>query len=248
MHNERNKRIIRDEVLFRRLVYCIEKGTGPDQRRYLQENNLETNNAIGFRRIDNINTNLKDFVSTGEIGLIKFKRGSWQARAVIDHAKRTVYMIATERTLAAIPKNKNRKSPHYLQSMLYVMNGDCIAKERQMTLDDFGIPIFDSNVLEHDFHDISQGQFSREDDYKLYVISYHAERGEIKSISALLLSKEFYVVDEVSLMKYIKPDFAKLSEIDFTEVSSDDVEENREHLVTIRNGVKPRLRENEKKA
>lgn len=41
-----------------------------------------------------------------------------------------------------ILKKKNRENPHYLQSVLYVENKDCIAKERQMTLEDFGITIF----------------------------------------------------------------------------------------------------------
>ena len=62
----------------------------------------------------------------------------------------------TEGTLSRVPKKKNRENPHYLQSVLYVENKDCIAKERQMTLEDFGITIFDTDVLEQVFEKISQ--------------------------------------------------------------------------------------------
>lgn len=82
-----------------------------------------------------------------------------------------------------------------------------------MTLEDFGITIFDTDVLEQDFKKISQGMINVEEDYKHYIIAYKAENGEIKDIKLRFLDKDFNIVDEASLMQYIKPDFARLTDI-----------------------------------
>ena len=110
---------------------------------------------------------------------------------VIDRKEHITYSIMTEGTLSGVPKKKNRENPHYLQSVLYVENKDCIAKERQMTLEDFGITIFDTDVLEQDFKKISQGMINVEEDYKHYIIAYKAENGEIKDIKLRFLDKDF---------------------------------------------------------
>ncbi|MCM1124163.1 MAG: DUF5986 family protein [Eubacterium sp.] len=64
---------------------------------------------------------------------------------------------------------------------MYAENKDCIAKERQMTLQDFGITIFNTEVLEQDFEKISQGLIDRKEDYRHYIVSYIADYGEIRS-------------------------------------------------------------------
>ena len=71
-----------------------------------------------------------------DIDLVPFQRYGWSGRMVIDRKEHITYSIMTEGTLSGVPKKKNRENPHYLQSVLYVENKDCIAKERQMTLED----------------------------------------------------------------------------------------------------------------
>ena len=73
----------------------------------------------------------------------------------------------------------------------------------------------------------------REEDYRHYIVSYIANHGEIKSIT--------------SLMQYIRPDFAQLTNLD-SEAESEEYSHSKKSLVAIRSGVKPQLREIEKRA
>lgn len=243
----RNTQIVINDELLRRIVYCIEKAIGDDLRQYLRENYRETNNAVMLLRGDNINTNLRTNIVKDDVDLVPFQRYGWSGRMVIDRKERITYSIMTEGTLSSVPKKKNRKNPHYLQSTLYVENKDCIAKERQMTLEDFGITIFDADVLERDFDKISQGMINKEEDYKHYIVAYKVENREIRDIKLKLLDKDFNIVDEVSLIQYIKPDFAQLTDVRLTEVTDEDTKLDKKALVAIKSGIKPKLRELEKK-
>ncbi|MBO5033685.1 MAG: hypothetical protein J6D08_17725, partial [Lachnospiraceae bacterium] len=228
--------------------YSIEKAIGEDQQQYLRENQKETNNAIILLRGDDINTNLRRHIVKDNIDLIPFQRYGWSGRIIIDKTEHITYSIMTEGTLATVPRKKNRINPHYLQSILYAENKECIAKERQMTLQDFGITIFDTDVLEQDFEKISQGLIDREEDYRHYIVSYIANHGEIKSITLKFLDKEFNIVDEESLMQYIRPDFAQLTNMDSVKESDENNIQSRKSLVAVRSGVKPKLQEIEKRA
>lgn len=244
----RNIQIVVNDDLLRKIVYCIEKAIGDDLKQYLRENHQETNNAIILLRGDNINTNLRTHVVKDDIDLVSFQRHGWSGRMIIDRKEHITYSIMTEGTLSGVPKKKNRVHPHYLQSVLFVENKNCIAKERQMTLEDFGITMFATDVLEQDFKKISQGMIRVEEDYKHYIIAYKADNGEIKDIKLKLLDKDFNIVDETSLMQYIKPDFAQLTDVGLLEDIDEEVKPDKKGLVAIKNGIKPKLREIEKKA
>lgn len=244
----RNTKIFINETLLRKIVYCIEKGIGEDQQQYLSENHKETNNAIKFLKGDDINTNLRNHVVKDNIDLISFQRNGWYGRIIIDRKEHITYSVMTEGTLINVPRKKNRLNPHYLQSILYAENKECIAKERQMTLQDFGITMFDTDVLEQDFEKISQGLIDRKEDYRHYIVSYIANHEEIKSITLKFLDKEFNIVDQEPLMQYIRPDFAQLTSTFSETDSEEDSSNSKKNLVSIRGGVKPKLREIEKGA
>lgn len=246
LDESRNTKIFINDTLLRKIVYSIEKAIGEDQQQYLRENQKETNNAMILLRGDDINTNLRHHIVKDNIDLIPFRRYGWSGRIIIDRTDHITYSIVTEGTLATVPRKKNRINPHYLQSILYAENKDCIAKERQMTLQDFGITIFDTDVLEQDFEKISQGLIDREEDYRHYIVSYIANHGEIKSITLKFLDKDFNIVDEESLMQYIRPDFAQLTNTDPKTESKADNSHSKKSLVALRSGVKPKLREIEK--
>ena len=248
LDGNRNTKIDINDDLLRKIVYSIDKAIGEDQQQYLRDNHLETNNAIILLKGDNINTNLRHHVVKDDIDLVPFQRYGWSGRIVIDRKEHITYSIMTEGTLSGIPRKKNRVKPHYLQSILYVENKNCIAKERQMTLQDFGITIFDTDILEQDFDKISQGLIDMEGDYKHYIIAYNAENREIKDIMLKFLDRDFNIVDEASLMQYIKPDFARLTDIGPVEESNEDKKESKKGLVSLKSGLKPKLREVEKKA
>ncbi len=244
MDMNRVTKILINNDLLRKIVYCIEKAIGDDLRQYLRENHRETNNAIKLLRGDNINTNLRTHVVKDNVALVPFQRYGWSGRMVIDRKNHITYSIMTEGTLSSIPKKKNRETPHYLQSVLYAENKDCIAKEKQMTLEDYGITIFDADVLEQDFAKISQGVIDLGKGYKHYIIAYKALNGQIQDINLKLFDKDFNIVDQVSLMKYIKPDFAQLTDFEPSEDTEKVAKPSMRDLVAI----KPKLREIEKKA
>lgn len=249
MDIHRNKKIILNDDLLRKIVYSIDKAIGEDQQRHLNENHRETNNALRLLRGDDINTNLRNHVVKDDIDLIPFQRHGWSGRIIIDHKNYITYSVLTEGTLAVVPKKKHRENPHYLQSVLYVENGECIGQNRQMNLQDFGITIFDTEVLEQDFENISQGIISCDEDYKHYIISYIAEHREIKKITLKFLDRDFNIVDEVSLMHFVKPDFARLTDIGPVESTDEEIRKSNKGLLTVKKtGLKPKLREVEKKA
>lgn len=248
MDVNRNTQIVINDVLLRKIVYCIEKAIGDDLQQYLRENHRETNNALILLRGDNINTNLRNHVVKDDIDLVPFQRYGWSGRIIIDRREHITYSIMTEGTLSGVPKKKNRENPHYLQSVLYAENKNCIAKERQMTLEDFGITVFDREVLEQDFEKISQGMIDVVEDYKHYIIAYNAENGEIKDIKLKFLDKDFNIVDEASLRQYIKPDFARLTDVGPVDDTNEEKKSDKKGLVAIKSGIKPKLREIEKKA
>lgn len=245
---DRNLQIVPNHDLIKGIVYSIDKAIGDDTQQYLREHHRETNNALILLRGDFINTNLRNYVVNGDIDFVPFKRYGWSGRIVIDRKECITYSIITEGTLSAVPKKKNRETPHYLQSILYAENKECIARERQMTLEDFGITIFDTDVLEEDFEKISQGMINVEEGYRHYIVAYVAENGEIKDINLKFLDKDFNIVDETSLMQFIKPDFAQLTNVGPTEDGDEATKSDRRGLVTIKDGVKPKLRKIEKKA
>ncbi len=244
----RNTTIVTNDNLLRKIVYCIEKAIGDDLQQYLRENRQETNNAMILLRGDFINSNLRTHVVKDDVELVSFKRYGWSGRIVIDRKNHITYSIITEGTLCGIPRKKNRQNPHYLQSVLCVENGNCVAKQKQMSLEDFGITVFNTDELKQDFENISHGMISVEEDYRHYIIAYKAESGVIKDIKLRFLDKDFDIVDEVSLMQYIKPDFARLTDIVEVEETTTSEEKNKKGLVAIKNGIKPKLREIEKKA
>ena len=65
-------------------------------------------------------------------------------------------------------------------------------------------------------------------------------------------ASEYFVVSEsfsdLWLMQYIKPDFARLTDIGPSEDTDEDAKPDKKGLVAIKSGIKPKLREIEKKA
>lgn len=239
-----------NKELLRKTVRAVEKACGEDTINYLQEHHMETNNALPFLRGDFLNQNLRNFVVDDEIELIPFNRNGWSGRILHDKKDKKTYTVTTRRTLEAIPRKKGRTMPHYLQSILFVENGECRAPVKQMSLSDYaemGFVSFDAEELESDFVKIMQGMVGKDDEYRHYVIVYEVEHREVTDISLMFLDKDFDVIEEYSLNEYLKPDFGRLTE---AEVIDKNVhkEDKAQPLVSVKVGIRPKLRVVEKKA
>lgn len=254
MSNKRSESIIVNEILNRKIVYAINKAISDDVPRNNRENRLETNNRNIFAAGDYINDNLRKHVVKDDIELLAFKRYAWDGRILVDRSNRVTYTISTHQTLwSAIRKNRNK--PYYLQSILYVENGDCEGTPKQMTLTELCPEIigssFDSEELEDDYERIMKGSIRLGDGYKHYIVVYTTDHRMITNIELLLLDKDFAEVDKLSLMEYVNPDFASLTESDYNS-SEEDADENvsisSSLSLKLKPGVKPALRVMEEEA
>lgn len=249
MNNTDINKLVVNEPLLRKIVYSIDKAITDDIPQFLRDNPMETCNYIIQLRGDKINDNLRNHVVNADIDLIPFKRYVWSGRILRDSINHITYTITTNPTLEAIPKKKNRKNPHFLQSILFTENKECKALIRQMELSDFGIVPFDAEELVDDYNTIMQGIISKGEDYKHYVITYKTQNNELKEVILKLLDKDFNIVDEKSLNEYIKPDFSRLTGMEPADQNEEKVEDNKsKKLVALKSGIKPKLREVEKQA
>jgi hypothetical protein len=236
-----------NQMLCRKIVYAINKAVADDIPSKMQENRLETNNRYIFATGDYINENLRKHVVKDEVELIPFSRYAWEGRIIVDRANKVTYTISTYHALNAVIRKKRNKQ-HYLQSILYVENGDYEGTNKQMTIYDISPEYrentFDVAELEEDYDNIMHGRISRTDGYKHYIIVYEKEHHEISNIEMLLLDKDFVVVDKISLMEYVNPDFASLTEDVYENIENtkEDEVEAKPLLLKLKPGVKPELK------
>lgn len=199
----------------RLVVKALAKAIGPDTRTFIAENDWDTYNSLILIRGDRINTNLRDTITSETMELRHFKRFVWTGHLLIDHKHKITITICAKATLARIKKVKDRKSPHYLQSMCYILNGDLEAECKQMTLGDIlGIelePPFAEEVYAADFESIVDAAISQGDGYRHCLIAYDAEGYELKSASLMILDKDLDAVSEYSIMDLLEPDFGNLT-------------------------------------
>lgn len=238
-----------NENLMRRIVRAIDKAIVEDIPEYFRDNYKETNNAVIHLRGDFINENLRNLVVGGDIELIPFKRYVWQGRIIVDRKEKITYTITTQKTLRSIPR-KHRNKPHFLQSILGIENSSYEASIRQVSLMD--LYPFETEELEIDYNSIMEGMIDPTEGYRHYVIAYDAESSEVRDIQLEFLDKEFNTIETASLNEYIKPDFSRLTDIEFLyEDLSEEADDEAKGLVAIKSnksGLSSKLREVPKQA
>ena len=221
--------------LMLKIWQAIEKGVGEDIRTYLANNDNAVNNAVPFLRGDYIATNIRNTVESETVEIKYFRRSSWIGCIILDRKDKYSYSVCARKTLERIPKNITRKTPHYLQTILNIENKDEEAVDRQMNFADFGISVgnqFTEEEYENDFYSIMENALSLEDGYRHWVITYEAEHNSLVDLSAVLLDGEFCIVNEISLMEMLKPDFGALTSAEV----KDEREKDAHCLVSIKPG------------
>lgn len=235
-----------NENLMRRIVRSIDKAIADDVPQYLRDQHKETNNAAIQLRGDCINENLRNMVIGGDIEFVPFKRYVWQGRVIVDRAEKITYTITTQKTLRAIPR-KQRNKPHFLQTILYKENGGYEASVKQMTLMDL-FP-FEEEELENDYNSIVEGLIDPAEGYRHYIIAYDSEGSELRDIQLEFLDKDFNTIAAASLNEYIKPDFARLTDVELVDENfSNETDGEAKGLLTIKSGLRPKLQEVPKQA
>lgn len=218
------------DKLFEKIAAAVVKGVGPDIRDYLADNLDETHNALKLVRGDKINTNLRNFVASDTVELKDFKRYAWEGRILIDREHKVTISICTEQTFDAIPRKKDRTSPHYLMTIANVENADVEPIYEQMTLFP-GMSQFSSDVCADDFKTIMGEDVLAEDGYKHLVVVYETSGSDVTYIAAKLIDRNLATVKEYSLDRFLKPDFGDLTaEFNDEETTQNDVRS----LVTVK--------------
>lgn len=219
-----------------KLGKAIEKGVGEDVRTYFANSGNVVNNAIIFLRGDYIATNIKNSLESESVEVKFFKRSSWTGCIVLDRVDKNSYSVCARKTLERIPKNRTRIKPHYLQTLVNIENKEEEARDRQMNLTEFGLSVeslFTKEQYENDFMSIMDDALSIADDYRHWIIAYEVEHNNLTSLSAILLDREFCVVEEIPLMDLMMPDFGRLTYADKCEGEAKD----SHSLVTIKPGI-----------
>lgn len=253
MPNNRSESIIENRELNRKIVYAVNKAISDDVPKMIREYHLETNNRNLFAAGDVINENLRKHVVKDDIELLAFHRCAWEGRILVDRANKVTYTISAHQTLKTAIR-KNRNNPYYLQSILFNENGGCEGTPRQMSIGDFCSDFmgssFGTEELEDDYDKIMQGNISKTDGYIHYIIVYTSDHHTITEIDMLLLDKDFAEVDRLSLMEFVNPDFASLTDMEYDVVdnASESEEVTRPMLFKLKPGVKPALRAMEEEA
>lgn len=241
-HFENNPEVQFDTDLIARMVHAINKAVSVNIPQQLQDQPLETINYIAHMRGDWINENLRRSVVTDGVDMVGFRRASWRGRLLVDHRSNTSYSITTMENLRRIPK-KHRLHPHFLQTILSVENAGYEGQNSQMC---FLPDVYSTEEYEHDYSEIFAGLLNPDSGYHHCVIAYSTEGDALTDIRLEFLDPNFYVVDELSLTEYIRPDFAKLTEITWDAEALDTPAETSKSLPQLKAAVVAKLREAEK--
>lgn len=238
----------------RRLVACVRKALQDDLQNFLSEYQPETKNAVPHLIADWINTNIQRDLASSNIDMIKFKRYSWTGNIIIDKANRVIYTIMREKRISQIKKEK-RDRPHYLQTIVAVLNKKLRAPIKQKPLIESVAYQFDRDTLEKDYNSIFAGRLNINDGFIYCVIVYDAYKGDLADIKALFLDRDLDIVEQISMNEYIKPDFAALTDaIPYAEKTKEAETQTSDNLVSIKTQTaetansQARLREQNKQA
>lgn len=215
---------------------AIAKAVGEDIRNYLATNENITNNALPFLRGDYIHTNIKKALENRNVEIRLFNRSFWKGIVIIDEVDQVSISVCSENTLSRIPKNVGRKSPHYMQTILNIENRNEIAPFKQMSIADIDSSFvcgFSDEDYEKDFFAIMEEVPSIFENYRHWIISYETERYSLIRLSAILFDKDFNVVQKISLLEALKPDFGELTTNEIRSEKQDDVH----NLVSVKPGL-----------
>lgn len=220
------------------ITRAITRAINDRLRQHYQENNFETNNHRGHLKGDMINQCLREMLVLEGVRLHPFRRHGWEGRLIIDHTHSITYCVMSQGTLDRIPKG-HRRWPHYLQTLLKILNGSYEAECEQLSF----LPpqeMFDNETYDQDFALLLQGIIDDPEPWHHYVISYSSARLEVKDVRVYFFDGDFNVIYDRSLNEYMEPDSSALiAKID--RAAADKPRQDVHDLVGIKPGIKPPL-------
>lgn len=200
--------------------------------------NLDSHNCLRMMKSDVINTHLKKVFNSDRYIVHKFNRFAWEGRFIIDLESKSLVSITSISNLNHIPKVKERRIPHYMQTLLKSLNESVITNQ-QMSFEVYSE--FETEVYEDDMSQIFNGLDIDMDNYIYYVVAYDYSSNKVTEMNWYLLGAEFNIAEKSSMMDLVKPDFINLTvaeNLKDTSVNSQELKESP------KKGIKLGLKEN----
>ena len=211
-----NKTSLCDEIkadpLIRTVVACIKQATDDDVKRYLGEFHPGTTNGLPHQIHDWINGHLRDHITSNKVYTVEIKRASWRGRIIVDEEHKYVYSIMRIDRLKSLRKEK-RNNPHYLHTIVGLLNKELEAENKQLTLDEYQYCRFSQDELEDDYTRLFGNKVSPSEGYKHCLILFATPKTELYDVRLCIVDKDLEVVEDKPLIDYIKPDYAELTDV-----------------------------------
>lgn len=206
------------------IAKAISKAVGEDTIAYIENCQTVTANAIRLLIIDNINTNIKKYLSacTDDLELRYLNISGWKRLLIIDHTHKLTFTIHSAVSLKKQP-------PCYLQLIIKQRGAEPPVQ--------LALPGFEpNNYTENDFTDTADATFTADDlaGFQHLVISYSHKNEIVTSLELVQFDRNMNDADSISLMNLIAPDILGLSVTSQKAAPIDMPKENTTGLVRLK--------------
>lgn len=225
-----------------KIVYSIVQAIEADLPDKITQMDLETDNYVRVIKGDLINTRLKEMLLEPNYHIHSFNKGGWKGRMIIDKNNSNIFSITSMDNLSRIPKVKDRRIPHYMQSCLNIIN-KMVEAPKQISLIDLGSEFLEEDYLD-DYNKLFNNTDINLDGFTYYILTYEHKYNKIINVQLHLLNKDFQEVDKKSLNEFIRPDFASLTEgiISNENTTEEPDKETIKEFLSPKKGIKPKPR------
>jgi uncharacterized protein YciU (UPF0263 family) len=170
---------------------------------------------------DMINRNIIRDLDSAKTAVIEFKRFSWRGEIIIDYENKVKFTIMRKNNFYRIRKRK-KDTPHYVQTLVRVLNAEFESPVKQISLFDTGTFNFSNETILNDYDTIFGGHATEVGDFIYCLIAYERTLNELTEASLLFIDKDMDIIEDVALD--IKPNFFALTQIDTVEEQSQEAE------------------------
>lgn len=221
------------------LLNAVAVSLNSDLPETTEKMSLETNNYERAIKSDLIYTKLQNICEKNDYLLVQFKKSAWKCCLVLDPVSKSIVCITTIQNFRRVQKLKNKVSPHYMQSLAYVLNDNTDILE-QITL----LPNIESAYhcdYHNDFNKIFSDFAIDTSKFTFYILAYEHKSSIITNVEWYKPNMNLEIVESTSLLDLLIPDPADLTTIPAQEpkITNDNIiqhnKSNIEDLLTVKN-------------
>ncbi len=183
---------------------------------------LKTANCYRDLKLDTIYSILEEMFTSDDYFIHNFRRSYWKGQILVDLNSKALVSITSTKNLKRLSKDKSRKVPHYMKTIINSLNSE-FKPHKQLSFDSSNTD--GDEIYNKEFNDIFSDIGISLKRFTYYIVAYDYKSNKVPDINWYLFGRDFYIEDEESLMKYIKPDVLELTSL---ENETDDANTNSE--------------------